>query len=271
METGLRGRRAFTRGEFVRAAIVALAVFAPATAFAHTVLVTPPPRSTSDALKSGPCGGVARTASATQFAPGSTITVKWNETVPHSGCFDILFSPDKDQNWVRLARLPDDAGAALSGLSTTVQLPNTPCTGCTLGLRQIMLSSDGNPADATRVCTATDPDSMDGGAPTYYSCADIQLVAGGDGGMVTMPPGSSSGGTSTSSSGGSSTSSGGSTGTDAGAPGGNEEDPSGPADLHAGQGGDCSVGWGAAPGASAFVAGLAALILARRRRTKKRG
>ncbi len=254
-----------TRIKGLSGLVLALAVMAPISAFAHAKLVTPKPRTDDDGIKTGPCG-VARTATATQYAPGQTVMVTWREGIDHAGCFDVMFSQANDQNWVRLARIADDGGTPNRNYGMQFTMPNTPCNGCTLALRQIMLSSAG----MNRVCNATDPDSLDGGAPTYYSCADIQLVAGADGGTVGTPGSSSS-----SSSSGSTTSSGGTTTLPDGgtAPGDGDDDGSGNGaapNLSAGKGDDCSVGWGVAPSASAFLLGMTGLVgLARRRRARR--
>lgn len=257
MAKGMRGTRGL---------VIALGVLVPATALAHAELLEPPPREANDGVKVGPCGTVPRGTAFTQLQPGQQLTVKWKETIDHSGCFDILFSPANDQNWVRLTRIPDEGGTPNRNYQTTVTLPNTTCASCTLAMRQIMLSSDGKPADATRVCNGNDPDSLDGGAPTYFACANIRV---GDFPDAAPSTSSSSGGTTSGSS-----SSGASSGTTAGSDGGSsnedEASSSGSPNFQAGKGEDCSVGWGAAPGASAFAAGVAALVLARRRRLRRR-
>ena len=256
MAKGMRGTRGL---------VVALGLLVPATALAHAELLDPPPREANDGVKIGPFGTVARGNAFTQLQPGQQVTVKWRETIDHSGCFDILFSPGNDQNWVRLTRIPDEGGTPNRTYQTTVTLPNTPCVSCTLAMRQIMLSSDGKPADATRVCNAADPDSLDGGAPTYFACANVRVGDFPD----AAPSTSSSGGTSSTSSSSGATSGGPTTTpTDGGFANEDEASSSGSPNLQAGKGEDCSVGWGAAPGASAFAAGLAAFVLARRRRRR---
>lgn len=252
MGIGMRGTRGL---------VVAFAVLVPATALAHAQLTDPPPRVADDGIKVGPCGTTDAGTAFTQLQPGQQVTVKWREGIDHTGCFDIMFSPANDQNWVRLARIPDEGGTPNTNYQTTVTLPNAPCAKCTLALRQIMRNSGANPVN--QICDNTTPDSMDGGPPTYFSCANVRVGNFPDAGASTS---SSSGGTSTSSGGTTSGSSSGSTTTPT--DGGfvpDEDDGSSP-NYQAGKGEDCSVGWGAAPGASAFAAGLAAFVLARRRR-----
>src|SRR6185436_18440417 len=58
--------------------------------------------------------------------------------------------------------------------SVSVTLPSTPCTACTMRLRQLMLNTD--VADS-----ACPPATIPSGA-TYYSCANVVLGGGGAGG-----------------------------------------------------------------------------------------
>lgn len=127
---------------------------------------TTPPRDNNAGIKTGPCGGVARTNNPAVFAPGETITVNWVETIDHQGHFIISFSAANDEGFEQnvlkggAEQLPDDQnGTPLPHqFSTTITLPNVECEACTLQLIQYMERSMTN----------------------YYSCADIKLVAGGD-------------------------------------------------------------------------------------------
>lgn len=132
--------------------------------FAHARLKpagTLAPRSTDPGIKIGPCGGLPRTANPPMLAPGSTITVNWEETIDHPGRFEFYFSPANDVGFVLLKTVPDTATGPLPHqFSTTVTLPTTPCTDCTLQMIQVMTE---NPA-----------------APTYYySCMDLRTQAVG--------------------------------------------------------------------------------------------
>lgn len=194
------------------------AVLVPSNAEAHFNMASPPPwiaqNAEGDPQKSPPCG-VAPTdpASAytltnivTTFAPGQTITLKWAETVAHDGWFRILLSYEADRSdlvdppyAVNSFGFSTDAGievppvppVLVDGLfkhtAASVQaslpksytynltLPTKPCTKCTLQIQQVMLN---HPLNVP-------------GAYTYHHCADIALVAGGDGGSVeTLPDGS---------------------------------------------------------------------------------
>ena len=127
-----------------------------------------PPRNDNAGIKTGPCGGVARTTNPAVFAPGETITVTWEETIDHQGHFIISFSEANDVGFEQNVliggpeQLPDDQnGTPLPHqFSTTITLPNVECDACTLQLIQYMERSMSN----------------------YYSCADIKLVVGGDDG-----------------------------------------------------------------------------------------
>ena len=78
--------------EGVRALAVAVVMLVPATATAHAYVMQPPARdlvsqASKDARahKFGPCGGVPRTNTPTQYDVGAEIEVKWEETIGHSG------------------------------------------------------------------------------------------------------------------------------------------------------------------------------------------
>jgi hypothetical protein len=82
-------------------AIGAVAAFAPRIARAHDVLLYPPPWLTEgaygDPQKVAPCGvdstiTYTPTNTVTTFAPGQTITLKWQETIAHDGWFRIALS-----------------------------------------------------------------------------------------------------------------------------------------------------------------------------------
>jgi Lytic polysaccharide mono-oxygenase, cellulose-degrading len=194
------------------------AVLVPSNAEAHFTMASPPQwiaeNSEGDPQKSPPCG-VASTdpASAymltnivTTFAPGQTITLKWAETIAHDGWFRILLSYEADRadlvdppyavNAVGFStdagiEVPPVAPVLVDGLfkhtAASVQaslpksytynltLPTKPCAKCTLQIQQVMLNHPLNTP----------------GAYTYHHCADIAIVAGGDGGSVeTLPDGS---------------------------------------------------------------------------------
>lgn len=110
------------------------------------------------------------------FAPGDTITVRFDEYVGHSGRYRVAFDPDgadlDDFNETILLDEPDPEGKAGNVGSGSiwefqVTLPNMTCDNCSLQLIQVM---DGNTED--EVLNPVDRGS------TYFQCADIRLVAG---------------------------------------------------------------------------------------------
>lgn len=124
-------------------------------------------RSTNSGIKTGPCGGLARTATPNKLQMGSTINVQWEETIQHPGRFEFYFSNAGDANFTLLKTVIDNQDNVNTPhqFSTAITLPNTACTNCTLQLIQVMTE---NPA-----------------APTlYYSCADIELSS-----SAAPPPG----------------------------------------------------------------------------------
>jgi uncharacterized membrane protein YgcG len=197
--------------------MAASALLVPSNASAHFTMASPPQwiaeNGEGDPQKSPPCG-VASTdpASAytltnivTTFSPGQTITVKWAETVAHDGWFRILLSYEADRSdlvdppyAVNSFGFSTDAGievppvapVLVDGLfkhtaasvqaslpksyTYSLKLPTKPCAKCTLQIQQVMLN---HPLNVP-------------GAYTYHHCADIAIVAGGDGGSVaTLPDG----------------------------------------------------------------------------------
>lgn len=135
---------------------------------AHTSLTYPPPRT--DSNKIPPCGaeGSSRTATVTEFRPGETITVTWDEYVDHPGHYRIAFdsdgnddfpmpnNPDDDFPSVLVDQIPDRQGGGL--YEQQVTLPDVECDNCTLQLIQIMT-------------TQVPYNSF------YFQCADITLSA----------------------------------------------------------------------------------------------
>lgn len=166
--------------------VLALSVLAgllgASEAQAHIAMMSPTPRYSD--LKYGPCGrGGAmdvRTNKVTTFKPGETITVTWQETVPHPGHYRIAFDPDGQRftdptsftdvaprMYVLKDDIADKTGTQM--YTDTVTLPNIECTNCTLQLLQVM----------------TDKAPYGNGDDLYYQCADIVLRADRD--MAAQP------------------------------------------------------------------------------------
>lgn len=258
-----------------------------------------PPSTTTNQKSPAPCGvkGQRRPATTTTFKPGEEITVKWTETVSHTGHFRIAFDTDgmddlKNPTSFTDIKNPPVAPILADGIphkagagkyEHKVKLPNVTCTNCTLQVIQVM--------------TDKPPFGPGGGDDFYYRCADIVLAGDtgpGDGGApdatVDMsPPGTGgsagtggspgTGGTSTGT-GGAPAGTGGATGT--GGSGATATGGSAPAGTgggsSAGRGGSsgsppppeepksgCSVG-GGTPSTWAFGALVFAALIVRRRR-----
>ena len=143
------------------------------TAFAHAVLMSPQPRSTNDAIKTGPCGGDPQVAplEGNTFEAGSELNVAWLETVDHPGHYRVSFSPDgrnvfDEPGSILMDMIPDEQNGATRNNPTTymapVTLPDMECDSCVLQVTQYMAES----------------------RTYYYTCADIKLVR-----AAAAPPG----------------------------------------------------------------------------------
>jgi hypothetical protein len=180
---------------FVAAGLAVLAF--SASAAAHIRLLDPLARyeiqGFETGIKSCPCGSgnsnrtcdVARDGSdanrstdrVSRFEAGSTITLRFEEFVDHTGSFRVAFDPegadfaDFNAN-VLVPIVPDPPGGAGNTgdgaiWEIQVKLPDTPCENCTLQLLQAMHGDMVNPV--------TDPSNIS----SYYSCVDLELVAPG--------------------------------------------------------------------------------------------
>lgn len=198
-------------------------LFAAQAAQAHIRLTAPTPRvANTDSIKMGPCGPAARNAArVSTFKPGETVTVEWDETVPHPGYFRILFDDDGQnfalpttesfklfhdyyngqRNNTTVDKLPkavtgtvkeggtwtladywnQHPSGPMKSYSLKVTLPNVTCTNCTLQVVQSMFENGRTYNSAY-----------------YYHCGD--LILKGDaasnpdaGGMQTPDAGSPSG------------------------------------------------------------------------------
>ena len=200
-------------------AVVLLAVAGlsiPAAAHAHFVLQAPMNWAKQDAsglpLKSAPCGQAdpAPTPAAvptnviTPFAPGATVTITINETIPHPGHYRVVLSPTgpgglpadpavtpNTQSACGTTTIQSPAvypvladgmlqhTTAVSGArSFTVKLPtDVTCTKCSLQVTEFMSNHAlNNP-----------------GGCWYHHCADISIQtgtggAGGRGGNAAVRP-----------------------------------------------------------------------------------
>jgi hypothetical protein len=157
---------------------------------AHIRLLEPLPRyeitGIDTGIKSCPCGlgGSNRTCDveadgsdpsrdaerASTFEAGSTITLRFEEYIDHSGRYRVAFDPDgadvADFNANILLDVEDPSGG-MSDWELEVTLPDTPCENCTIQLIQAMHGDTQNPVE--------DPSNLS----TYYTCIDVTLTAAG--------------------------------------------------------------------------------------------
>lgn len=132
-------------------------------AWGHARLMSPAPRNNNAGIKTGPCGGLARSATPTAVEGGKMLTVQWEETINHPGRYIFSLSQGNDVGFSQnvLATIVDEqnVGVALPHrYQAQVMIPNMNCPTCTL---QMIQSMEENPA-----------------APTYYySCTDLDITA----------------------------------------------------------------------------------------------
>jgi hypothetical protein len=120
-----------------------------------------PPRNNNPGLKTGPCGGIARTNTPKVLSGGDTIELKWEETIQHPGRYEFSISLANDQSFIQLLIVPDvqdNTNDLPHQYSALLTVPNINCTDCTLQMIQVMTENPANPRN-------------------YYSCADIQIVS----------------------------------------------------------------------------------------------
>jgi Lytic polysaccharide mono-oxygenase, cellulose-degrading len=161
----------------LRRSLVVLVFGLPGVASAHVALTDPPARDPRDYVKDGPCGraGSSPGEVVATFVKGDTITVRWDEFVPHPGHFRLSLSTEGDGAFVDpidyddfypadnvlLDDIEDPDGTSAHAVELT--LPEIECDACVLQLIQVM--------------TDKSPWGPDGGNELYYQCADIRIVA----------------------------------------------------------------------------------------------
>jgi hypothetical protein len=159
----------------------ALAEYGTAVDDMHVCLVYPTPRvgancTRSSPQKIGPCGQAGR-SNVTEFTPGQSITVRFNETVNHPSHFRIAFNPNGDA-FPDPTSVDDKGGGPLilvDGITDEeaaeqqiqVTFPNVECDSCTLQLIQVMYDKGGNGFGGRT--------AEGGNDDMYYSCADVVL------------------------------------------------------------------------------------------------
>lgn len=181
---------------FTAAGSCLAALVLSSTAQAHIRLLEPTPRydivGFDTGIKSCPCGlgssnrtcNVAVDASdpdrgtrVSRFEAGSTITLRFDEYVDHSGTYRVAFDPDgadiADFNANILVPMVPDPSGGMGNVNEgsiweiEVELPDMTCSNCTLQLVQAMNNNTTTPVP--------DPSSVS----SYYTCVDIELVAPG--------------------------------------------------------------------------------------------
>mgnify|MGYP001273078717 CR=1 FL=1 len=149
--------------------IIIVILFSSIISWGHARLTSPTPRNNNAGIKTGPCGGLARSSTPTNVQGGKMLTVNWEETINHPGKFIISLSMKDDLNFAQniLKQVVDtqDNGSTPHVYTTQVLIPDINCSTCTL---QLIQSMEENPT-----------------APTYYySCADINITSS----TVVNPP-----------------------------------------------------------------------------------
>ncbi len=281
--------------------LVGALVAAPGAAQAHIKMSLPldwiVTNSQGDPQKITPCGvdptkptTFTVTNAVTTLHVGDKVTFNWTETVPHDGHFRIALAINSRDELTdpAVTQMNSDGTAAAVAVSTaypvladnlfdhkassvsankayttSVTIPNTPCTKCTLQLLQFMAN---HPLDPSYF---------------YHQCADVTILAasgaggsggsggsagktggtggaagktGGTGGVTTGTGGSGSGGAA-SGSGGATTGTGGATSGTGGAITGTGGTTSGSGGATSGTGGEVATGSGGnAPGSGGSTA-----------------
>jgi hypothetical protein len=142
------------------ALVLGVGLFASSEALAHFELVEPGLLSRGYgklAIKDGPCGVTdgARGDNVYTFEAGSTVSLVWDEYIPHPGHYRISLDLDgdddfvdpqsKDDRFTNEAVLEDGILGDASGLFTyELELPDVECDNCTLQVIQVMTDKMGN-------------------------------------------------------------------------------------------------------------------------------
>lgn len=134
-------------------------LLATTTAWGHARLTFPVPRNNNSGIKVGPCGGLARSANPMVVQGGSTMMVRWEETVEHPGRYIFSLSLANDQGFqnnilATIVDLQNNPNNIPHLYNAQITLPDIDCPTCTF---QMIQSMEENPARPTY----------------YYSCADL--------------------------------------------------------------------------------------------------
>lgn len=163
--------------------LVLLALFQfPSPILSHSRFACPPARTQDDALKTGPCGGIAKVSppGTTDMPAGAAATLRIEETISHRGApwrIDLL---DEGDNYIctLLDHMPHNDASTASRSNPqdyyiTVDMPDIDCKNCALSMVSPMTDKINAPAT-----TCTEPVLVPGGdcRVTYYSCSDINIA-----------------------------------------------------------------------------------------------
>jgi hypothetical protein len=184
---------------FMRTRLTALgaaaALSAPGTgALAHFTLLEPESWIVESALgdpqKDGPCGGVTGTptGTVTTVQAGETITLRWQETIYHSGHWRIAVARDRSElQDPAVASMVDSrcnypAGAADVPAEYPVLMDNLFPRTAPLAAAQMFEHEITIPDMNCELCTLQVIQFMTNHAPPciYYHCADITIIGATD-------------------------------------------------------------------------------------------
>jgi MYXO-CTERM domain-containing protein len=170
--------------------VAGLSFFVGSSALAHVKITSHTMRNSAAFIKRAPCGESpdSRSENVHTFLSGSTITLTWDEFIPHPGHYRIAFDEDGD-DFPEPAAYDDFFPATEPGTtimednlfphtsladpiySFDVTFPDIECDNCTLQLIQMMTDK---------------PPYTVGGNDIYYNCLDIVLTR--DEAQIPLPP-----------------------------------------------------------------------------------
>ena len=159
--------------------LFAIALSVSASSSAHVVLTSHESRDGRAEIKDGPCGleGSTRGDVVHTFQAGETITLVWNEFIAHPGWYRISFDADGQDDFADPANyedlytndavlvdnlFPHERSDVRGPWTYDLELPDTPCTNCTVQLVQMMTDK------APYVVGTND---------LYFNCLDLVLTA----------------------------------------------------------------------------------------------
>ena len=173
-------------------AVGCVLVAAASKVSAHCLWDFPKPRSESDNIKTGPCGGSAfGVQGVTEIKPGK-LTVRWENTIPHTGTpwRIALASVNADgdttfltsfEDCVLLDHIPSEQSPARGLYHITIDIPDVKCDRCVLSLLNPMTDKISIPSctyDPANTVGRTGNNPLCGS--NYHSCADVKITGKSD-------------------------------------------------------------------------------------------